>query len=117
MNPKPFSSLNHFTVPVAIFSPSWVCALRNAEGAKRQQLRKREARLWSNRYPTRRASVAVVTPGDRFPSWCEVRSRGVMRSPLETRAAMRRLVCALRPRAVALDDAAEVGTARQRAER
>ena len=36
MKPKPFSSLNHFTVPVAI----WVCSLRefdvlrNAEGAE-----------------------------------------------------------------------------------
>src|SRR2546423_2633562 len=34
MNPKPLSSLNHFTVPVAIFSPSGLCALRNAEGAE-----------------------------------------------------------------------------------
>src|SRR5215217_3109584 len=34
MNPKPFSSLNHFTVPVAIFSlPGSVCG-RNAGGAK-----------------------------------------------------------------------------------
>src|SRR5581483_697174 len=33
MNPKPLSSLNHFTVPVAILFPPEVCALRNAEGA------------------------------------------------------------------------------------
>src|SRR5215207_1362722 len=40
MKPKPFSSLNHFTVPVAIYSaPPMRCAvLRNAGGAG-QQLR------------------------------------------------------------------------------
>jgi hypothetical protein len=27
------SSLNHFTVPIAILVPPGVCALRNAEGA------------------------------------------------------------------------------------
>src|SRR3954454_13231849 len=39
MKPKPLSSLNHFTVPFAICNPSWVCALRNAEGAAWQRLR------------------------------------------------------------------------------
>src|SRR5436190_24205616 len=33
MKPNPLSSLNHFTVPVAMCSPSGVCALRYAEGA------------------------------------------------------------------------------------
>src|SRR4051812_40484699 len=33
MKPKPLSSLNHFTVPVAILIPSRVRALRIAEGA------------------------------------------------------------------------------------
>jgi hypothetical protein len=35
MNPKPLSSLNHFTVPVAILFPPGVRAPRNAEGAER----------------------------------------------------------------------------------
>src|SRR5215218_3159649 len=38
MKPKPLSSLNHFTVPVAMVFPPGICALRDAEGA-RQQLR------------------------------------------------------------------------------
>src|SRR3954470_23432683 len=40
MNPKPFSSLNHFTVPVGIVQfPPWdVRALHDAEGAELQQL-------------------------------------------------------------------------------
>src|SRR5215216_6663584 len=33
MNPKPFSSLNHFTVPVAICSLPGGCVRRNAGGA------------------------------------------------------------------------------------
>src|SRR4051794_5453129 len=33
MKPKPLSSLNHLTVPVAIYFPPWDRALRNAEGA------------------------------------------------------------------------------------
>ena len=34
--------------------------MRNAEGAQRQRLRKREARLWSNGCPTRRTSLALA---------------------------------------------------------
>src|SRR4051812_39277408 len=45
MNPKPFSSLNHFTVPVAIFVPLRGMCTAKRGGCKRQQLRKREARL------------------------------------------------------------------------
>src|SRR3954465_10320780 len=37
MNPKPLSSLNHFTVPVAISVPLRISALRNEEAAIRQQ--------------------------------------------------------------------------------
>src|SRR5215211_1561282 len=70
MNPKPLSSLNHFTVPVAILSPSGVCALRNAEGAQRQRLRRRGALLWSNGRSTRKASIALAAfPHDPLPSF------------------------------------------------
>jgi hypothetical protein len=59
MNPKPLSLLNHFTVPVAIFNPSWVCALRNAEGATKQRLRKRGALLWLRLVSARTPSLAI----------------------------------------------------------
>src|SRR5947209_17916571 len=51
MNPKPFSSLNHFTVPVGICVLR-VCALRNAEDAEEQRLRKRGALLSSSECST-----------------------------------------------------------------
>src|SRR3954453_20009252 len=58
MNPKPFSSLNHFTVPVAISVPPCGCTA-NAEGARRQRLRKRGALLRSNGCSTRASSLAA----------------------------------------------------------
>jgi hypothetical protein len=42
MNPKPLSSLNHFTVPVAMLYLHGVCAA-NAEDASSKQLRARTA--------------------------------------------------------------------------
>src|SRR3954447_13038363 len=64
MNPKPLSSLNHFTVPVAILCLLRLSALRNEEGAVRQQLRRRDAQLWSNGRSTRAASVGTVPAGE-----------------------------------------------------
>jgi hypothetical protein len=40
MNPKPLSSLNHFTVPVAMFLPPRRLVLSNAEDAEGNQLRR-----------------------------------------------------------------------------
>src|SRR5215211_4559182 len=44
--------------------PSGICALRDAEGARTQRLRKRAALLWSNRCPTRRTRVALPRRAD-----------------------------------------------------
>src|SRR5215207_11774741 len=56
-------------------APSGVCALRDAEGARRQQLRKRGALLRSNGCPTRRTRVAPRPPaaqGKRGRRRCRV---------------------------------------------
>src|SRR3954454_23524826 len=67
MKPKPLSSLNHFTVPVAIFIPSGQvhCETRRV---LTQTTRRRGARVWSNeRTPTRGSSLAASPP--RRPAW------------------------------------------------
>src|SRR5579884_2793439 len=50
MNPKPFSSLNHFTVPVAMFPPGRLCAARRE-------------RCWKATVTKRRHCFAGLLPG------------------------------------------------------
>src|SRR5690348_13415082 len=63
MNPNPLSSLNHFTVPVAMFIYLRVCALRNAEDAEMQRLRKRDALLSAERAFGPNTTVAAHPAG------------------------------------------------------